>query len=42
MMWGRRMWQMALAVQLADEDMAVEDDMEGALEGKEFLRHLEV
>ncbi len=32
----------ALAVQLADEDMAVEDDMEGALEGKEFLRHLEV
>jgi hypothetical protein len=28
----------ALAAQLADEDMAVEDDMEGALEGKVFLR----
>jgi len=26
----------ALAAQLADEDMAVEDDMEGALEGKEL------
>jgi E3 ubiquitin-protein ligase MARCH6 len=26
----------ALAAQLADEDMAVEDDMEGALEGKAF------
>jgi hypothetical protein len=28
----------ALAAQLADEDMAVEDDMEGALEGKVFSR----
>jgi hypothetical protein len=32
----------ALAAQLADEDLAVEDDMEGALEGKELSRHLEV
>ena len=32
----------ALAAQLADEDLAVEDDMEGALEGKGLLRHLEV
>jgi hypothetical protein len=32
----------ALAAQLADEDLAVEDDMEGALEGKGFSRHLEV
>jgi hypothetical protein len=31
-----------LAAQLADEDLAVEDDMEGALEGKELLRHMEV
>jgi len=27
----------ALAAQLADEDIAVEDDMEGALEGKQYL-----
>ena len=32
----------ALAAQLADEDLAVEDDMEGALEGKELLRRSEV
>jgi hypothetical protein len=32
----------ALAAQLADEDLAVEDDMEGALEGKELSRDLEV
>lgn len=32
----------ALAAQLADEDLAVEDDMEGALEGKELSRHLGV
>jgi hypothetical protein len=32
----------ALAAQLADEDLAVEDDMEGALEGKELSRYLEV
>ena len=30
----------ALAAQLADEDMAVEDDMEGVLEGKVFSRLL--
>jgi E3 ubiquitin-protein ligase MARCH6 len=28
----------ALAAQLADEDMVIEDDMEGALEGKAFTR----
>lgn len=32
----------ALAAQLADEDMAVEDDMEGALEGRGFSHHLGV
>lgn len=32
----------ALAAQLADEDLAVEDDMEGALEGNELSCHLEV
>lgn len=34
---GEEVDDAALAAQLADEDMAVEDDMEGALEGKEFL-----
>ena len=32
----------ALAAQLGDEDLAVEDDMEGALEGEELSRHPEV
>ena len=32
----------ALAAQLADEDMAVEDDMEGALEGRGVSHHLGV
>jgi hypothetical protein len=34
---GEDVDDVALAAQLADEDMAVEDDMEGALEGKVFL-----
>jgi hypothetical protein len=32
----------ALAAQLADEDLAIEDDMEGALEGTELSCHLGV
>jgi hypothetical protein len=33
---GEEVDDAALAAQLADEDLAVEDDMEGALEGKVF------
>ena len=39
---GEEVDDAALAAQLADEDLAVEDDMEGALEGKELSRYLEV
>jgi E3 ubiquitin-protein ligase MARCH6 len=39
---GEEVDDAALAAQLADEDLAVEDDMEGALEGKEVSRYLEV